>query len=135
MRRAPWRGAPSVNENLRLRDHESALARAWTERARGPLVITGDFNMPVESRIYQRHWSSFTNAFSAAGLGFGHTKETRWHGIRIDHVLVGEGWQCLDAFVAPRHLGGDHRPMVADLRYTGKWALRGHREALSLLYS
>jgi endonuclease/exonuclease/phosphatase family metal-dependent hydrolase len=119
MRRAPWRGAPWVNENTRLREHESSLARAWTERATGPLVVTGDFNMPVESRIYQRHWSAFTNAFTAAGLGFGYSKETRWHGIRIDHVLLGEGWRCLHAFVG-RHLGGDHRPMVADLRYTRK---------------
>jgi endonuclease/exonuclease/phosphatase (EEP) superfamily protein YafD len=118
MSRAPWRGAPTVDENMRLRDHESSLARAWTERATGPLVVTGDFNVPIESRIYQRYWSAFTNAFSAAGAGFGYTKATRWHGIRIDHVLLGQGWRCLDAYVT-RHLGGDHRPLVADLRYTG----------------
>ena len=29
------------------------------------VVLTGDFNMPIESRIYQRYWSSFTNAFTA----------------------------------------------------------------------
>ncbi len=115
MRKAPWKGAAQMNLNIRQRDYESSLGRAWTERATGPLVITGDFNMPVESRIYQRYWSSFTNTFNAAGIGFGYSKETRWHGIRIDHVLVGAGWQCLDTFVGP-HIGGDHRPMVADLR-------------------
>jgi endonuclease/exonuclease/phosphatase (EEP) superfamily protein YafD len=115
MRLRPWRGADQLQANIRQRDFESGLARAWTERATGPLVITGDFNMPFESAIYQRYWSSFTNAFSTAGLGFGHSKATRWHGIRIDHVLLGPGWECLDARVG-RHLGGDHRPMIADLR-------------------
>jgi endonuclease/exonuclease/phosphatase (EEP) superfamily protein YafD len=115
MRRAFWRGADALDANIRERAWESSLGRAWTERATGPLVIMGDFNMPVESAIYRREWSAFTNAFSAAGVGSGHTKATRWHGIRIDHVLLGPGWDCMRAWVA-RHLGGDHRPMVADLR-------------------
>ncbi len=119
IRRAPWRGAPRLRANIRQRDLESSFGRAWTARATGPLVLTGDFNMPVESGIYQGYWSSFTNAFSEAGLGFGHTKATRWHGIRIDHVLVTDEWQCLSAWVGP-HLGGDHRPMVADLRLRKK---------------
>jgi vancomycin resistance protein VanJ len=115
LRRAPWRGAAQLEANIRQRDFESSLGRGWTERATGPLVITGDFNMPIESVIYDTHWSSFTNAFSEAGFGCGYTKETDWHGIRIDHVLVGPSFQPIRAFVGP-HLGGDHRPMVADLR-------------------
>jgi endonuclease/exonuclease/phosphatase (EEP) superfamily protein YafD len=114
MRLRPWKGADQLVANMRQRDFESSLARTFAERARGPLLITGDFNMPIESAVYQRHWSSFTNAFSVAGLGTGHTKATRWHGIRIDHVLLGPGWECLDARVG-RHLGGDHRPMIADI--------------------
>jgi len=70
--------------------------------------------MPVESAIYRRYWSDFSNAFSDAGWGWGATKATRWHGIRIDHVLVGHGASALRAWVAP-HLDGDHRPMAADL--------------------
>src|SRR5262249_49871251 len=41
MRRAPWRGAAQLEANIRQRDFESSLARAWTDRATGPLVITG----------------------------------------------------------------------------------------------
>lgn len=114
-----WRGAPGMEANIRQRDFESGLGRAWTERATGPLVITGDFNTPIESAIYRRHWSSFTNAFSEAGFGFGNTKQTKLHGIRIDHVLVGEGWKVLRAHVGP-HLGMDHRPMIADLHWQGE---------------
>ena len=114
-----WRGAPGLLANTRQRDFESGLGRAWTERATPPLLITGDFNMPIESAIYRRHWSSFTNAFSDAGFGFGATKATSFHGIRIDHVLVGSGWECLRATVGP-HLGMDHRPMVTDLKWRGE---------------
>jgi len=114
-----WRGAPELEANIQQRDLESGLAHRWTERASGPLVVTGDFNMPLESAIYQRHWSSFTNAFSEAGFGFGVTKATALHGIRIDHVLLGPGWVCLDAWVGP-DLGMDHRPMVTDLHWRGK---------------
>jgi vancomycin resistance protein VanJ len=114
-----WRGAPGLSANIRQRDLESGLARAWTERAEGPLVVTGDFNMPIESAIYRRHWSSFTNVFSEVGFGFGTTKQTKVHGIRIDHVLVGPGWRCLGAQVGP-HLGMDHRPMVTDLHWQGE---------------
>lgn len=117
--RQAWRGVPELEANIRQRDLESGLGRAWTARASGPLVITGDFNMPLESAIYRRHWSSFTNAFSEAGFGFGVTKATLWHGIRIDHVLLGPGWVCLEAWVGP-DLGMDHRPMVTDLRWRGK---------------
>ena len=113
-----WHGAPELTANIQQRDFESGLGRAWTERAKGPLVITGDFNMPLESAIYRRHWSSFTNAFSEAGFGFGITKVTGWHGIRIDHVLLGPGWFCQSAWVGP-DLGMDHRPMVADLHWQG----------------
>jgi vancomycin resistance protein VanJ len=130
MRRA-WRGAPALEANMHQRAFESGLARAWAARAEGsatvepgsaslvPLLVMGDFNMPVESAIYRRFWSSFTNAFSEVGFGFGRTKETKWHGIRIDHVLLGPGWICQRAWVGPG-LGGDHRPMVVDLRWQGE---------------
>lgn len=118
VRRRLWRGAPGMRENTRQRDFESGLARAWAERKSGPLVVAGDFNMPVESAIYRRHWSPFTNAFSEAGLGFGATKTTKLWGTRIDHVLAGRGFQCLGAWVGP-HLETDHSPMVADLRWLG----------------
>lgn len=113
-----WRGAGEHDENIALRDWESTLARQWVDMAAYPVVITGDLNMPVDSALYRRHWAGFTNAFSSAGLGFGHTKETRWFGIRIDHVLLGEGWKAERAWVGP-NLGSDHLPLVADLRWVG----------------
>ena len=77
--------------------------------------------MPDDSAIYRRDWGAFPNAFSTAGSGFGTSKVTRWFGVRIDHVLLGPGWECDRAFVGP-HIAGDHRPVVVDLRYTGPLA-------------
>lgn len=111
-----WGGVSELESNIEQRELESMLAHAFALQSTGPLVVAGDFNMPVESAIYRQHWSDLTNAFSCAGYGFGTSKETRWHGIRIDHVLLGPGWFCLRTRVGP-HLGGDHRPMIADLAW------------------
>jgi endonuclease/exonuclease/phosphatase (EEP) superfamily protein YafD len=109
-----WRGIPDLKANIALRTAESEAASRWISRSRRPLLIAGDFNLPVDSFIYQRSWSWLTNAFSQAGTGFGYTKFTRWHGMRIDHILGGPGWRCLDCWVGP-DLGSDHRPLIADM--------------------
>jgi vancomycin resistance protein VanJ len=111
-------GAAALDANIDQREIESVLARAFASQAGAPLIVAGDFNMPVESAIYRANWGGFSNAFSCAGWGFGATKATRWHGIRIDHVLLGPGWSCLGAAVGP-DLGLDHRPMLADLSWQG----------------
>ena len=60
-----------MRANIAERTWESQLARGWADRATAPLLVGGDFNMPVESEIYRTYWSGFENAFSAAGLGYG----------------------------------------------------------------
>jgi vancomycin resistance protein VanJ len=116
VRERRWGGISELESNIEQRDLESMLASAFAQQAGGPLLVAGDFNMPVESAIYRRHWAWLVNAFSCAGFGFGHSKATRWHGVRIDHVLLGPGWSCLRTRVG-EGLGGDHRPVIADLRW------------------
>ena len=81
-------------------------------------IIGGDFNMPVDSRIFKAYWSGYTDGFSAAGRGFGHTKfETVGlvtYGIRIDHVLTASDWQPAECWVGP-DIGSDHRPLIVEL--------------------
>ena len=97
------------------RRSESEMARQLAAESIGPVIVAGDFNMPVDSALYERYWSGLQNAFSIAGLGYGQTKFTRFYGIRIDHVLASREWQILTARVGP-NLGGDHRPLVVDLQ-------------------
>lgn len=98
----------------KVQDYESATTNSLLPRA-DKIVVAGDFNMPQTNPLYHKHWSLFQNAFHEAGKGFGYTKFTRWHGVRIDHILSDKGWTVLSAQAGP-DLGGDHRPMFAILQ-------------------
>jgi endonuclease/exonuclease/phosphatase (EEP) superfamily protein YafD len=98
------------------REIESRRARSWLNEIEGPLIVAGDFNLPVESVIYQRYWGDLANAFSTAGFGFGFTRFNGWIRVRIDHILLSGGWRTSRAFVGP-NVGSDHRPLVAEVRW------------------
>jgi vancomycin resistance protein VanJ len=95
------------------RDTESAVASLAITGPRA--VIAGDFNMTVHGSIYHQYWGHWQNAFSEAGSGFGYTKSGRRLGARIDHILHGSAWRTVSATVQPT-MGGDHRPVIAELR-------------------
>ncbi len=103
-----------LRDIIRLRADASAKVRAWVGEPNPDLILAGDFNMPVESRIYRANWADFSNAFSEAGTGWGTTKQTHWFGTRIDHVLYSRPWRCRRVQVGDE-LGSDHRPVIADL--------------------
>ena len=109
-----WSAGPALARNSALRRRQSASARRLIDTVTEPLLIAGDFNTPADGALYREHWSGFSNAFSQAGLGFGHTHFTRWTSIRIDHVLAGPGWVVRSCRVGP-DVGSAHRPVIADL--------------------
>ena len=100
--------------NMEIRDVESHLARQWVDQGTGPLIVLGDFNTPVESRIFREHWGNLTNAFSTAGTGFGMTKYNGWIRARIDHVLTTDNWH-VDRVQLGSETYSDHRPLIVDL--------------------
>jgi vancomycin resistance protein VanJ len=110
------RGLPQFVSNRDESMRESRAARQRVMRATEPLVVAGDFNLPVESAVYRANWGDLRNVFSSCGRGFGHTKFTGFFGIRIDHVLTSEQWTCMDARVLSSPYGGDHAPLVVDLQ-------------------
>ena len=111
-------GAQRMRSNIAFRARESEAAARWAAERSPSVIIAGDFNLPPESSIFRRDWSRYTDAFSAAGMGygytFGYTTSGRWYGIRIDHILAGDGWRVERAWVGP-HIGADHRPVIAEL--------------------
>lgn len=117
--KSDWAGPKMLDENVQERVLESKIGAEWAKRAKVPEIIVGDFNLPPDSAIFRDYWGSYHNALSEKTLGRRVTKATRWHGIRIDHVLFDEGFSCMDARVT-RDLGMDHRPVVADFRLVGK---------------
>ena len=107
-----------VDINARIRDRESERASVWAARdaLETPLIIAGDFNMPVESTIFRRYWSVFRNAFETRGAGFGYTKiEGTLLRIRIDHVLTSRTGVRVNAARVGPDVGSDHLPVIADL--------------------
>ncbi len=95
------------------RDAASAKVRRWVGDTTRPTLLAGDFNTTVESRVYRRDWDTFANAYSAAGTGWGGTKQTRWHAARIDHILSSPAFRVRKAEVGPDS-GSDHRPVFAE---------------------
>lgn len=105
--------------NTELRRIESEVARRWVAQGGPPIIVAGDFNTPVESRIFQRYWGDLADAFSTAGFGLGMTKYNGWIRVRIDHVLVGKSWRVERVWLG-RDVGSDHRPVIADLTLVGQ---------------
>jgi vancomycin resistance protein VanJ len=108
-----WAG---MRTNTELRAVEAHLARAWVDQGTAPRLVVGDFNTPVESRIFQEHWRGLDDAWEAAGRGFGWTKDNGWIRVRIDHVLMGPGWHARRISVSADAAGSDHHPLIADLQ-------------------
>jgi vancomycin resistance protein VanJ len=119
--------SPSRSETLTelnyWRHRESEMLTEWIATLPRIDVLAGDFNMPVESRIYRQFWSRYTNAFSTVGFGFGYT---RWaslrnvgFGVRIDHVLTGQGWAPISCELGP-DVGSDHLPVLAKVGPEGR---------------
>lgn len=108
--------APMQKVTRQQRDEARAAARLIQGHAN--VIISGDFNITPLHPIYRRNWAQYTNAFSAQGNGFGHSKFFLFHGVRIDHVLCDDRWEVLNAKVGPS-LDSDHRPLIVDLKYTG----------------
>jgi len=112
-------GSPisQLEANTELRSFESGLARRWVNGGTYPTLVIGDFNTPIESRIFQANWGDLTDAFARVGFGFGMTKNNGWIKVRIDHLLAGPGWH-VDAVRIGRDAGSDHLPLIVDLTLT-----------------
>lgn len=108
-------GVEELTRYRRLRTEAARSARRVADGGRGANVVVGDFNAPPESRIQREVWGDLRNAWSIAGLGFGHTRFSGWIRARIDHVLVDEGWTVVRASVDP-DVGSDHRAVRVRIR-------------------
>jgi vancomycin resistance protein VanJ len=103
--------------NILVRDVGARRVSRWILSEATNPIIAGDFNMPVESRIYRAYFGDCTNAFSAIGSGFGWTRVLRRFSARIDHVVTCGGWRPTQIVIGP-DLGSDHRPVIVDLART-----------------
>lgn len=92
--------------------HASAWLRALPQP---PGLVVGDFNLVVESPRFRSDWGTWQDAFEAIGFGTGHTWQSRWYGLRIDHVLHDERWRPVRFAFGPA-TGSDHRALMVELQ-------------------
>lgn len=79
-----------------------------------PHAIAGDLNLPPRGRLYRRLTAEHTDAFRAAGRGYGYSFPGSLPMVRIDYVLPGRGLtvrRCRTLSTA----GSDHRAVLAEL--------------------
>lgn len=112
------RGIQSLERSHGFRTAESERARRWFDGGGRYRIALGDFNAPVESRIYGQHWGDLVNAFDRRGFGLGYTRFNGWIRARIDHVLM-DGPMVPTRVEVGEDVGSDHRPVIVDLRTDG----------------
>jgi vancomycin resistance protein VanJ len=85
----------------------------------GPFLLMGDLNTPPAGRLYGLLSARLQDAFGEAGAGWGYTFPARLPLVRIDYVFASRAWLPQRAWTGgPR--GSHHRPLVAELAYTGE---------------
>lgn len=97
-------------------DLEAALVRARAER--GPVILTGDFNLTDTTADYARIRQNFQDAWYAAGFGMGFTfpHNTKLPPLlRLDYVFYSDGIQPLTTDIQQAYAGSDHFPLMVTL--------------------
>ena len=102
---------------------ESIAIRQIVQEVRGdrPLIVCGDFNTPVSSSLFQKHWGDLQSAFDIAGFGYGYTSPCKGNRFwpdnqpwaRIDHILCSNDWTIRRCEIGQSD-GSDHRLIVAN---------------------
>jgi hypothetical protein len=107
-------GAAKLKMHLAVRSEQSQRLSEIIARTGGAALVAGDFNTLCQGSIYHTSWSRFTDAFSTAGLGLGHTYFADGAAVCIDHIMMGADWKCRRCWVG-KSVGSPHRPVIADL--------------------
>lgn len=112
-----------LNEDQEIRRKTSQEIEALLRPESLPMIIAGDFNMPVESIWYRQSWMNYSNAFSTAGFGYGWTEKIEVRGfefkVRIDHILT-RGELTAGKCRVGADVGSDHLPVIAEIYRTAQ---------------
>jgi len=109
--------AALIQANSSIRLMQAMLLAAKAQSTTDPVIIAGDFDTPADSPLWRQAFGHhFTDAFEVGGFGFGWTYDHGPSRSRIDHIVMGNGWECRACWVGP-DLGSSHRPVIADLQW------------------
>lgn len=100
----------------RLTEQQEQIDQVLAHMARssGPVLIAGDFNVPLHSTGYRRFAERYRSARSTAGAGFGYTFNTYLPITTIDHCFASEAVRFIEWKPLSVRLS-DHRPVEVRL--------------------
>lgn len=82
-------------------------------------IVCGDFNDTPMSYVYRRMARGLKDAFSEAGKGFSSTYRGFNRLLRIDFILLSEGFETVGYETVDTDIS-DHLPVVVRMKYNGK---------------
>lgn len=89
----------------------------WLADMEGPQVIVGDFNDTLDDPMFDALVAAgFRSALPPNAGGTTHHFTGRFDGRQIDHILVPEDAEVIDARVVHGRIVSDHWPVVATIR-------------------
>lgn len=112
--RSTWR-KHRINRALRLDELSQVqlILGETTDSSHTPTLLGGDFNSPATDVVHRQLSRDFTDAFAAAGTGWGDTYHRRFPILRIDLLYATRHFTPVRCHaVTTRH--SDHRMVVAD---------------------
>lgn len=106
------------NHTLRKIELSTSLAglKQYGSHPRFPTIVAGDFNAPPNDSVHRIMSKEFTDAFGAAGTGWGNTFHRSLPLLRIDYIYSSDKLVPVRARTFTREKS-DHRMVVADFVY------------------
>ena len=106
-------------DNIGARLEESRRLADYVSAETGPVIVTGDFNAPVQSKVCRYMFNSgLSDAFLNSGFGYGYTygafTKAQSSYVRIDHIFYNDRIGAKRCWVGNR-VGSDHCPVIADI--------------------
>lgn len=103
-----------MTENASIRAAQVRIVRAVIDTSAMPVLIAGDFNDLPVSQTYRMMNEGFTDAFPAAGHGWGGSYRNL---LRIDYILYNDYFEATNSYVWRAEELSDHEPVIAWLRF------------------
>lgn len=104
-----------VSSTFKMQQSQTELFLKHKSKCPYQMIICGDFNNTAYSYVYKEIKGDLKDAFKRAGNGFGRTYDFKFFPVRIDFVLVDEGFE-INAFKTFDVEYSDHFPIMAKIK-------------------